>query len=195
MPEAPAGMVEHGIMSTQADYWVHLFPYSYEVFWYRVHHCRSYIERKNPPMLPGKSADGTATGNGYLIPNNAYFVRNAEVPPQYLAHTDWRSLTDREFGFLGEEITDVLVEHNVIKFPASRPLPLRTIAEQFSARDLQIQWLHPLTAEVKTERHSGTGNLYVQTHEGGHRVHQLREFGGNVERFTRAPELSDEIPF
>ncbi len=193
---APDGMREHGIMTTGAEYWVHLFPLSYEVYWYRVEHCRQFIERKKVPIKLGKSADGAATGNGYLIPKTAYFVQRNDVPAQYVDHDNWRDMTDRQFGFMGEAIVGVLLEHRVVKFPPSYASLLRTKEAQFSASDFSVRWMQPFTFEAKTERHSESPNLYVQTHEGGHRVHQLRGQGDVTERVTDAPALTDEeIPF
>jgi hypothetical protein len=187
-------MREHGITTTAADYWVHLFPYSYEVYWYRVEHCLEYIDRKNAPIRLGKSADGVATGNGYLIPKGAYFVRCQSVPARYIDHENWHDATDRQFGFMGEAVVSVLVEHAIIKFPAARPFALRSKKAQFEASDAEVKWLHPLRFETKTERLSDTANLYVQTHEGGHRVHQLRGHEQVAERVTAAPKLSDDEP-
>lgn len=192
---APEGMREHGIMTTKAEYWVHLFPLSYEVFWYRVEHCRQYIERKKVPIKLGTSADGTPTGNGYLIPKTAYFVKREEVPVKYIDHADWRDMTDRQLGFNGEPIVGVLFEHRIIVIPPSRASLLRSKEAQFNATDFGVRWTHPFTFETKTERRSDTANLYVQTHEGGHRVNQLRDEEA-TERVTEAPGFADEeIPF
>ena len=188
---APKGMREHGIMTTVSEYWVHLFPYSYEVYWYRVEHCQQFIERKNVPIKLGKSPDGTPTGNGYLIPKTAYFVQRREVPAQYMDHCNWRDMTDRQFGFNGEAVVGVLVEHRVIQFPPSRASLLRTKEAQFNASDFDVRWTQAFTFEAKTERRSDTPSLYVQTHEGGHRVHQLRDQEA-TERITNAPGFADE---
>ena len=192
---APNGMREHGIMTTVAEYWVHLFPLSYEVYWYRVEHCKQFIERKNVPIKLGKSADGTATGNGYLIPKTSYFVKREDVPAQYMDHCNWRDMTDRQFGFMGEAIIGVLVEYRIIKFPPSVASLLRTKEAQFSASDFGVKWTQPFTFEAKTERRSETPNLFVQTHEGGHRVHLLRGRDDMTVRVTEAPSLTDDDGF
>lgn len=184
------GLHEFGIGTTKADYWVHLFPLASapEVFWYRVDHCREYIERKKIVTTFGRSEDGTITGAGYLIPKNSYFVSVAKVNAAYLTGYNWKDMTDREFGFAGEAIVGTLMEHLIVKFPVCRVSTLRTESAQFASTDFVAEWMVPFHIEVKSER-PNSSNLFVQSHEGGHRVHQVRGSEILIERITNAPPL------
>jgi hypothetical protein len=165
------------------------------VYWYRTDHARSYIERKKLVITLGHSKDGTPTGAGYLVPRKAYFVLYAKVPDYYLSHAQWETMTDREVGFLGEAIIDVLIEHRIVDFKAGRATMVRSQAAQHSAVDLEMRWLEPFLIEGKTERVK-SDNLFIQSQEGGHRVHQVTEQGRVQERITNAPALEkDEVPF
>jgi len=175
-------MIEHGITTTKAHYWLHVFPLLRRVFWYRVVHCRAYIEQRKLVETIGRSKDGTATGGGYLIPQDAYFVRSETIPPSYIDHADWPSLTDRQAGLLGQEIGLVLIEHRVVAFPAAFVVALETRKAQYEATDCQVRWMQKQTIEIKTERVT-TSNLFVQRWEGGHRVHLTRSGELHVTQF------------
>jgi hypothetical protein len=184
-------MIEHGIYTTKADYWVHLFPLAERVFWYRVDHMREYIRLSNPPVVIGKSKDRTPTGAGYLVSQDEFFVSYAGIPSSYFHRFDWRAATDRECGFRGEFVVDVLVEHRIVTIPAFRLRSLRTKADQYESKDFKGSYFGDLYFETKTER-AETGNLFVQTREGGHKVHLTNAGGQTVERISQAPELNDD---
>lgn len=188
MSQADA-MIAHGIMTSAADYWVHLFPLARLAFWYRCEHCRDYIRVHRLVETIGRSKDGTATGAGYLIPKNAYFLSRAEVPSQYVDHVNWRALTDREAGFMGEHILGVLIEHRIVSFPALRASVVRDAASQNSSLDLTTKYFGQLGIELKTER-AETANLFVQSRERGHKVHQVITNGAVEQRITDAPGLT-----
>jgi hypothetical protein len=182
-------MTEHGITTTKADYWLHLFPLLRRVFWYRVEHCRAYIAQRKPVETIGRSKDGTPTGGGYLIPQDTYFVRSETIPPSYIEHADWPSLTDSEAGLIGQEIGFVLIEHRVVIFPAAYVTALNSRQAQLAATDCQVSWMPKrITVEIKTERLT-TRNLFVQRSERGHRVHLTKS--GEL-RVTTSPSLFGE---
>jgi hypothetical protein len=183
-------VIEHGITTTKAHYWVHVFPRLRRVFWYRVAHCRVYIEQRKLVETIGCSKDGAATGGGYLIPQDAYFVRSELIPPSYLDHTDWVALTDREAGLLGQEIGLVLIEHRVVAFPAAFVTALQSRKAQYDGIDCQICWMQKHTVEIKTERVT-TDNLFVQRWESGHRVHLTK--AGEL-RVTQFPGFAGDDP-
>lgn len=166
-------MIEHGIGTTRAHYWVHLFPLLRRVFWYRVAHCRAYIEFYKPALKIGYSKDGAPTGAGFLIPQSAYFVQSIDVPERYVAAADWTSLTDRESGLRGQEIAHVLIEHRIVTFAPWLALEASSRLEQLDAIDCKMKWGQQRTIEFKTELCT-TANLFVQKAEGGHRVHRTR---------------------
>ena len=163
-------MIEHGITTTRAEYWMHLFPLLYRVFWYRADQCRAYIKFYKPPLKIGNSNDGTATGHGYLIPQSAYFVQSEIVPRSYLDHVEWRTLTDREAGLRGQEIGLTLIEHRVISFPPFLIRRRDDAESQRAAIDCELCWRVNVGIEIKTECVEFS-NLFVQHREGMHRVH------------------------
>lgn len=182
-------MIEHGITTTKAHYWVHVFPRLRRVFWYRVAHCRAYIVQRKLVETIGHSKDDAATGSGYLIPQDAYFVRSELIPPSYLDHADWMALTDREAGLLGQEIGLVLIEHRVVALPSVIPITLESRKAQIDdATDCEVRWLQKYTVEIKTENVTYK-NLFVQRREGGHRVHLTP--GGEL-RFSDIPGLFEK---
>jgi hypothetical protein len=182
-------MTEHGIMTTKADYWVHLFPLMRRVFWYRVALMREYLRITGLVEHIGHSKDGSPTGSGYLVPQSATPVRASEVPIDYFAGFVWVGATDREIGFRGEFIVGVLLEHGVVKLPLQRATRLDDSSSQFASTDYQTSFMTPALIEVKTELKESTKNLFVQTRERGHKVHQIRTDGGVTERFSEAPEF------
>jgi hypothetical protein len=163
------GMIEHGITTSKAHYWVHLFPLLERVFWYRVTQCRAYVTLTKPAIYIGKSKDGTPTGAGFLIPQAAYFVSAATIPKSYLSHINWPALTDREKGLLGQEIVLVLIEHGVIRFPFGMVTARTERSQQNDGIDCELKWRVSPKIEIKTELVT-TSNLFVQNMEGGHRT-------------------------
>lgn len=190
---ASPSMVEHGIHTTKADYWVHLFPLAERVYWYRVDHMREFIRLTKPAVIIGKSKDQnrTPTGQGYLISQNEHLVSYAGIPSNYLAPFRWRDMTDRECGFAGEYLVDVLVEHRIVSVPIFRLRSLRSKADQYEAKDFKGEYFGSVFFETKTERVESE-NLFVQSREGGHRVHFSQAGGQVIERITDAPGFSDE---
>lgn len=186
-------MIDHGIGTTKADYWVHLFPVAERVFWYRVDHMREFLRLTNAPIIIGKSKDGSATGAGYLVSQNEFFVQYAGIPSNYLAGFNWRQATDRECGFRGEFVVDVLVEHRIVTVPILRLRNLRSQADQYESKDFKGSYFGDVYFETKTER-AETGNLFVQSREGGHKVHLSKVDGQVAERVTAAPGFDGGRP-
>jgi hypothetical protein len=192
-------MIEHGITTTKADFWIHLFPLEARAHWYEVQEMRDHIERTNIPISIGHSADGTKTGSGYLIPRHLSFVARAEIDPdRFLDHFDWVNATDRESGFEGERVICRLLEHRIVRLPFCRAHLLLTEIAQLQGVDGDLEWEPRWTWDAKTERprkEAWGRNLFVQHSEGGHRYHQIR--GTGEERYSEAPPLTKdpEFPF
>jgi hypothetical protein len=180
-------MIEHGITKSKAHYWVHLFPLLSSVFWYRVTHCRAYIALCKPAIHVSKSKDGTPTGAGFLIPQVAYFVQTATVPNWYLNHVDWLALTDREKGLLGQEITQTLIEHQIVRFPFGMVTARTERTSQNDSIDCELKWRINPKIEIKTEVVS-TSNLFVQTMEGRHRTNLTQQGTQRDVDFPHFPE-------
>lgn len=184
-------MVEYGIGTTKADYWVHLFPSDRAVYWYRVEAMREYISITKPVVRLGHSKDDSPTGAGYCIPKGLFFVTRVEVDERYFEPDNWETLSDRQAGRRGQHIIFVLIEHGIVKLPFARVKLLKTQAEQFSGRDYTVNYFETAHVEAKTERKE-SANLFVQTREGQHNPNLAFEDGKIIERVTA---LSDEVPF
>jgi hypothetical protein len=190
-PDQSAGMTLHGITTSMADFWVHLFPRLQfpMVFWYRREEALAYATARKLPLTIGRSKDGQPTGAGYLIPRRESFIHQIPVPRRYLENHRWEGLTDREAGKLGELVMRQLVEDDHIQTPRKRCCPLQTRQSQLhDATDVRLQWLPDWSFEFKTEMLDATkdrGNLYVQVKEHNHQPELYRdELGGVHERHT-----------
>jgi hypothetical protein len=187
-------MKEHGITTTKAAYWAHLFPNLEMVFWYRVDHCREYVRLNKIPVTLARSKDGTPTGAGYLIRQDTYFISSAKVPSRYIDHVnDWSKLTDRELGLRGEAVLGALIEHRIIFFPLVRADSARDEASQYNSVDLMARYMPSLPdfkIELKTECLE-SGNLFVQIKERGHRTNLARDEDEIIERASNMPAFRE----
>lgn len=179
-------MYEHGIFTTKVDYFVHLFPLKWRVFWYRREHCQYYIHTHSLEPIDGHSKDGSVTARGYLIPQRALFVANAIVPNELLCGIAWNDLTDRDCTNPSELIISIMIERNLIRFPISRCFKQPDKQSQFDGIDFVVRYNADFTLDVKCERMT-TDNLFVQSHEENHRVHLVADGGSVREKITPAP--------
>lgn len=185
-------MIERGITKTKADFWVHFFPFEKKVYWYLVRHMREHITRNKPIVSIGKSKDGTETGRGYLIPKSLPFVIAVNTPDQMVNCFDWSNSTDREAGLLwGEQVIDWMSNTGLLRIPWFSANRLTKKNEQYDLGDFGVQFYMPRVEliEVKTEKLQSSGNLFVQTHERGHRVNQIRTGSTVKTRVVSAPAL------
>ena len=176
-------MIEHGIHTSVADYWVHVLPVQRWVSWYRRDHMLAHIASTKPPVHFARSKDGTSTGAGYLVPRTAPFILRGLIPPRLIDGHDWEGMTDRELGREGEALAYRLIENNIVRFPMVRVTRLRSKADQCSGKDCVVDARPHWTLEIKSERPpNGSVNLFVQTQEGDHRPNLIPD--GSGERVT-----------
>jgi hypothetical protein len=176
--EEASRLFDHGIGTSVSDYWVHYHPLEKKVYWYRVDQMRRYIKRKKIPETIGRSADGSASGAGYLVPKMSHLISSAKSPA--MSNLDWNKMSDREAGLLGQEIVDVFIERGVIRFSSFMTKHVSDSDQQYKGVDFELSWFRPLKIEVKTERKISE-NLFVQSRERNHQVHQVRGVGGQYE--------------
>lgn len=184
-------MIERGIHTTKADWWAHIFPNEGIMYCYSVRHMIDWIADAKPVSRIGKSKDGSETGKGYLVKKSAPFILQFRIPEEMLRHFTWDDATDREKGLIfGEKIADWMFATSKARLPFFSVSRLKRKSEQLNLGDFGIQFSMPtvLVVEVKTES-VRSENLYVQTHEQGHRVHQTLKNGAVVTRFTQAPAM------
>ena len=157
-------MIEHGIHTTHARYWVHLVVPMRLLCRYVVDDMRRHIMRAEPPLKDGHSKDGSITGKGYVVEIGQPFIRTTPVAENYFAGFDYTQ--DRELGLRGAELIARILRADG-----------RTV-RMIETREAQLQECYDALVdghrvEFKTEA-KDTGNLFVQIQEGGHKA----TFGG-----------------
>ena len=185
-------MITRGITTTEANFWVHLFPLEYAAYWYTVRHMQEWLKKASHVERIGRSKDGSETGAGYLVKKDTPFIRRVTVPKKMIDAFSWRDATDRQIGLLwGEQVIDWMITTNALHIPYFTASRLDKFSEQLSMGDFGIKFCMPtvLLLEVKTEV-IDSGNLFVQTKEGWHKVHQVNSRDGNVQhRYIPANSL------
>lgn len=184
-------MINRGIHDTKADWWCHFFPHEKTIYSYVVRHMQEWLKDHKPVEIIGRSKDGTETGKGYIVPKSSPFIRPVMVPDNMIEQFDWANATDRQAGLLwGEQVLDWMLATGRMNLPYFRANKLTKKTEQMSFGDFGLQFQLPevLLIEVKTEQ-VRSNNLFVQTMEGGHRVHQRKQAGRVVEHFVKAQPL------
>lgn len=164
----------HGITTTCAHYWMHIFPLEGAAYFYAVPDCRRYIERRAPKWSVGHSKNGLPTGWGWLVPRKAYFIKEILIPDEMLADTDWLRLSDSASGFLGEDICGALINRGAVAIPHVHLTWRPDRESQISGIDANITFFQPANIEFKTEKVTSQ-NIYVQYAERGHMCHLLPE--------------------
>jgi hypothetical protein len=173
-------MFGHGIHSSTADFWVHFHPADHMIYTYAVPSMLWYIDYCKPPVHVGRSKDGIATGAGYLIQKQTFFI----IPSIFRTPSfPWASMTDREAGSLGEKLVRVAIDAGVIDFPTRRTTTA-TGEQQFDGVDVVMIFERIWSVEIKTERYK-SANLFVQTGERDHRVNIASVDGALTHRFTQ----------
>lgn len=189
-------MIQHGIHTSGADFWVHLHPLEKPapaIYWYAVRHMREHLTNV-VALTNGKSKDGTVTGNGVLVKKNEPFIRRVNMPTAIAEYFDWGNGTDRQAGLLwGEQAMDWLLSTAQLQIPFFTASRLQGRRQQIHLGDFGVQFHMPevILAEVKTERVQSQ-NLFVQTAEGGHKVHQKKIDGSVITDFVLAKPLTDQ---
>ena len=179
-------MRKHGISTTKAEIWVHLFVLKCCLYSYRVEDCLTYIRTNNSLLIGGRSPDGAVTGLGYLIKQGASFVRLCRLSPAYFAGYQFQAMSARDLHLAGQSILARVYrhQHRDLRF-------VETKAAQFDeGYDALVDGRR---TEFKTEKYL-TDNLFVQEAEGGHRATQVKLADGSLaySSSTLPPFAEDE---
>lgn len=172
-------MIEHGIFTSQADLWAHLFPLEQAIYVYRVSRMRwwiNYIRTTNfhRGKISGHSkGSGNATGLGELVPKQKEWIKKHFVPADYLADHDWENGTDRENGVHGQIVGKNLLSDGVLELPLVWIPREVSRSEQNSSIDYRAKLATEVAIEFKTEVLKSE-NLFVQTDEHNHDPHITR---------------------
>jgi hypothetical protein len=172
-------MIEHGIFTSRADVWAHLFPLEQAVYVYRVSIMRWWINYiRTTHSYRGKIAgyskgSGNATGLGELVPKQKVWIKKHFVPKTYLAGHNWENGTDRENGTRGQIVGKNLLSDGMIELPLVWISRAVSREEQNSAVDYRAKLAIEIAIEFKTETVKSE-NLFVQTDEYNHNPHITR---------------------
>lgn len=176
-------MTEHGIFTSIADYWVHLFPLEGCVYWYPVARMREFILLERLPLTPAKSLDQSLTGMGYLVPKvGPYRLIEFRPVADYFHedHFNWATSTQRESGRRAQLVVELMLTHGTIKFPAYRIEREENMEEQIKGYDGHVRYFADIKYEVKCECLKFSPNLFVQKSENGHKATLGRNTDGSV---------------
>jgi hypothetical protein len=146
---------------------------------------RGWINAGNGTRKDGKSKDGTVTSRGYLAPCDLEFVRSIGLP-QNLFDGFKPGMTDRENGMEAERLIARTTKLGYWpNFPDVHQFS--QTEQQEGAADFEISPCST-TIEIKADmpggEYPGTGNLFVQTHEFGHRPNQVIRNGVVTEQHS-----------
>lgn len=174
-------MVEHGITTTKAAYWLHFHPLDCVVYYYAVVGFRELIERVRLEKRNAYSG-GRCTGHGYILSKEK--VASSVVPERFVEGVDWKNLSGRQKGlYEGQPRAMGIINECLWILPRlARPFAIvADKASQFEAFDADNG---EVRIEIKTDC-TETPNIFVQTHELNHDVHAL---AGGGRRYTELPE-------
>jgi hypothetical protein len=158
-------MMERGITTSVATYWIHFFPWGPDIFWYLRDTMVKFLANTTlKPKLGFPKEGNEATGNGYCPPKNLFFVTRVGLTYDVLPKIDWGLLSNEEAGALGEMVVDTMLVRSILRLPALLVSPERSLQEQYNGRDGTAKWYAGFSYEVKTERIESP-NLYVQIAE------------------------------
>ena len=173
-------MIEHGIFTSKADLWAHLFPRDQQIFVYRVSIMRWWITHvRTMHSYRGKVAGhskgtGKVTALGELVPKQKEWIKRCFVPIDYLARHDWENGTDREIGRRGEKVGAELLSVGWLELPLIWSPREVSRQEQNLSMDYRATLMVEPSIEFKTETVK-SDNLFVQTDEYGHDPHVTRK--------------------
>lgn len=169
-------MIQRGIQNTGANYWAHLFPEAAMLYWYPVNALQRWLSTKPGAVHDGRSGDGTVTGRGHLVPKDVPFIIHTQVPPRMLAEFPWSRGSDSDRGQWGEEVVWWMLLVGKVRPPVWAVRRITDYRQQCELGDFELSFLSQPIFEIKTEgaEHAQSLNLFVQTEEGGHKIHLVR---------------------
>jgi hypothetical protein len=158
-------MIDRGIATSDATYWIHFFPWEPAVYWYLRAHMVKFLAsstlKTKLGFVPGANQ---ATGNGYTPPKNLFFVTYVGLTYNVLPKVDWNQLSTDDAGDLGEMVVETLLVRGILRLPQLLVSAETSLQGQYAGRDGKGEWYAGFTYEVKTER-KHSSNLYVQIAE------------------------------
>lgn len=157
-------MFERGITTSKADVWAHVCPAGGEFFIYKRRKMVAALGQYDERILP--------SARGRLVPCRLWFIHRIVGPAALFSVTDWESASsDTDVGEAAEQCFQRAVDAFLIP-PLYGWVFMADTRSQNAGIDYRIGTPRDLTVEVKADipgGTNGTGNLFVQTHEGSRR--------------------------
>ena len=193
-------MKEHGITTSEASFWIHLWPCEKMVYWYSVVRMRRCVSSMFLTYGYSRDPFHTPTGRGYIVAKNKVFIESAEVPSHFLKDVDWENISNRESGLIhGEPIIRLLLKTGIVRLvngeireivsTQSRKNQFKSIDGFVSLADGRRYAYEGKTETAFVYRYNKrvvSPNLFVQRYEQNHFPNYTRK---GVERITRLRPL------
>lgn len=161
-------MFKRGIGTQNAHIWAHVCPLDASIYWYETKRMRELLPKLRAVEIP--SAKGALCP---ILPNlieNRGFIHAVFLGGQWMRRWEWRrAASDAEAGEIAESMFEVAARERKMLFPMNT-FPIVDFKRQCEDGDFDCCADYPV--EVKADFAGGlwgTGNLFVQTHEQGHK--------------------------
>lgn len=180
-------MGDHGIHTSEAEWWCHLHPLEPALYLYRRQDCIDYVAFVKLKQRDGRSRNGSVTGRGYVVPKKTSFILRRGLAAWRVEGIDWKNASNREVGFFrGQEIVLKAMREGVFFSEVGTIVVMAGSYEaEMGGWDLESARGR---IEVKTEC-IVSSNLFIQTWESGH-VATLKA-GGEIDDVDLPPFADD----
>jgi hypothetical protein len=164
-------LLEYGVTTSRAHYWLHVCPEDASFY--------IYPRRKMVELLAKYPAKEIISARGHVVPilenliYNGGIIRPLDFTYPWFKQFDFSSAaSDHDAGALAEAAVKEAAGAGLLTLPVQIEFA-DGIDDQFSGFDFRAALFQaPTMIEVKADVAGGiwgTGNLFVQTHERGHR--------------------------
>jgi hypothetical protein len=164
-------LCEYGITTSVAHYWLHVCPDDASFYVYPRRKMLELMTRYQPKEI--------VSARGYVVPirenliYNGGIIRPLDFSYPWFKQFDFAdAASDHDAGVLAESVVRAAADAGLLTLPVALEFA-ESVGDQFSGFDFRAELFKtPTLIEVKADVAGGiwgTGNLFVQTHERGHR--------------------------
>lgn len=163
-------MIEYGIKTSKAHVWVHVCPL--DACFYFYSRARMVVVLDRFPEAVIASARGRLVRLHGNRDCDGGFIRSIERPYGWFNAFGWKdAASDCDVGEIAERMFQTLINEQGFPFPIQAH-KYAALDDQYQGKDFRVTpRMSHFDVEVKADIRGGewgTGNLFVQTHEGGH---------------------------
>lgn len=179
-------MKEYGVQTSKAHYWAHVCPIDAMIYWYPRRRMVDALDNFREAKI--RSAIGRVVPIVRNLAVNGGCIRYTELGYPYFERWDFASApTDREAGALAEDLFSTACVEGLFLLPVRVCKRYDAYAEQIQGKDFECDLGRPGSVDIEVKFDGpggtwGTGNLFVQTHEGTRRdgdQHDVTERNGH----------------